>query len=89
MLIKKIEHRAYLFGTSKEIGALNDSVHCVGVMEPYEKEVTDPVLADRKYHHIDVTLLADFSKVKHMTVLNSDMFEYSLDPYLRPRVKLL
>lgn len=93
MLIKVIDERAYLFGKPNEFGDVDSRrarlQHCVGVMEPSAEEVTDPVLAHYKYHHLDVTPLADFSEMKDMTVMNDSEFKYSLSGQGKINLSLL
>lgn len=93
MLIKIINQRAYLFGKPSEFGDVDSGRvrlhHCVGVMEPSAEEVTDPVLAHYKYHHLDVTSFADFSEMKDMTVMGDSEFKYSLSGQGKINLSLL
>lgn len=67
MLLKKLDGKVYLFLTKQVADGLDKPLenlqHCIGVLEPSDPSVTEPVLASAKYFYSDVTYNGDFKKM--------------------------
>jgi hypothetical protein len=83
MILKKINDRVYLFIKQKQLKNVklyNYDVHrCIGLMEPEDAIVNDPILANTCYMFIDVSRLANFKDLAEMQVLKSNEFTYSVN----------